>query len=365
MVGPMTSPRSTEHPMTGLTPALASYDSERTDVLQDRPIPPAGPNAPAGPQQPWTPHPAGPPPAPPWTHSPTPAAPQGSAPGWPTTSPEASGHPPRNPIPHTPAARPGRRKPLILAAIAAAVVLIVIAVAVPTITKKGTSTATGPATTAAESSSPAPTNPPSPQPQPTVPMTALSELLLSEDQVAAATGWPAMPVTEADNIRQNLNSYSGGDKCQSQLYVASARAYQGSGYTSVRRQWIGGGTAPDVQDWIFIDGVAAFQDAADATKMVDKAKQSWQQCANQTAKDRQPSENGGYDVYWAIGDLTVDDGVLFIPKIQEGGDGWTCWRALGARNNVTIDVNTCGTGATKANAQGAYNAIAANVDVAA
>jgi hypothetical protein len=34
-------------------------------------------------------------------------------------------------------------------------------------------------------------------------------------------------------------------------------------------------------------------------------------------------------------------GTLSISEAQEGGDGWSCQRALTVRNNVAIDVLTC------------------------
>jgi PknH-like extracellular domain len=33
--------------------------------------------------------------------------------------------------------------------------------------------------------------------------------------------------------------------------------------------------------------------------------------------------------------------MLSTSEVQEGGDGWTCQRALTARNNVVVDVVTC------------------------
>ena len=47
------------------------------------------------------------------------------------------------------------------------------------------------------------------------------------------------------------------------------------------------------------------------------------------------------DVVWAVQDVSDDNGMLSTHKIQEGGDGWSCQRALTVANNVSIDVMTC------------------------
>jgi PknH-like protein len=44
---------------------------------------------------------------------------------------------------------------------------------------------------------------------------------------------------------------------------------------------------------------------------------------------------------WTVSDVSNDNGMLSTTQVQEGGDGWTCQRALTVRNNVAIDIVTC------------------------
>lgn len=55
------------------------------------------------------------------------------------------------------------------------------------------------------------------------------------------------------------------------------------------------------------------------------------------------------------------NGMLSSSQVQEGGDGWTCQRALTARNNVTIDIVTCAYSQPDLVAIGIANQIAAKV----
>ena len=52
---------------------------------------------------------------------------------------------------------------------------------------------------------------------------------------------------------------------------------------------------------------------------------------------------------------------LSTSEVQEGGDGWTCQRALTVRNNVAIDIVTCSYGQTGAVAVNVAQQIATKV----
>ena len=64
---------------------------------------------------------------------------------------------------------------------------------------------------------------------------------------------------------------------------------------------------------------------------------------------------------WTVADTSNQDGILTTSKVQEGGDGWTCQRALTVRNNVAIDIVTCGYTQPSAVAAGVAQQIAARV----
>ena len=66
--------------------------------------------------------------------------------------------------------------------------------------------------------------------------------------------------------------------------------------------------------------------------------QSWSNCSKRRFSDVAP---GQPDTVWTVAGITKDNGTLSTSEVQEGGDGWTCQRALTVRNNVAIDVVTC------------------------
>lgn len=43
-----------------------------------------------------------------------------------------------------------------------------------------------------------------------------------------------------------------------------------------------------------------------------------------------------------MGDTHKVGGTLSTSKVQEASNGWACQRALTVRNNVVVDVATCG-----------------------
>lgn len=73
------------------------------------------------------------------------------------------------------------------------------------------------------------------------------------------------------------------------------------------------------------------------------------------------SHPGQDDAAWTVADVVNDNGMLSSSQVQEGGDGWTCQRALTARNNVTIDIVTCAYSQPDLVAIGIANQIAAKV----
>ncbi|CNV29369.1 lipoprotein LppH [Mycobacterium tuberculosis] len=86
--------------------------------------------------------------------------------------------------------------------------------------------------------------------------------------------------------------------------------------------------------------------------------QSWSSCSNRRFVEVTPGQD---DAAWTVADVVNDNGMLSSSQVQEGGDGWTCQRALTARNNVTIDIVTCAYSQPDLVAIGIANQIAAKV----
>jgi hypothetical protein len=103
--------------------------------------------------------------------------------------------------------------------------------------------------------------------------------------------------------------------------------------------------------------VAAFPSAHDASAFYDSSAQSWSACSNRRYSDVNPNQP---DTVWTVSDIK-DNGMLSAWQIQEGGDGWTCQRALTVRNNVAIDIVTCTYGQSGSPAVDIAQQIAAKV----
>ena len=290
-----------------------------------------------------------------------PSTQQGQVPGWPPSALQGRwGYPPHNAFQHTHSARPGRRKVLPLV-IAATVLLMVIGVLANMITgKDGALSAFTPSGTVGEPSAPAAATTPSLQAPPPVPATDLDGLLLSRNEVAGATGWATSFATPSPAILDGLNATTAYGRCTVAANVFVQDAYRGSGYKRARSTVINGEQTDDTpaeSDWNFHHGLMAFHSAADAAATVDTLQPVWESCNNAVI------EASGQ--IYKLGAATIDDGVLFmsISTLSPAyARRWGCWHAVGARNNILIDLRACAWEATKADAQNPYNAIAAKID---
>ena len=81
-----------------------------------------------------------------------------------------------------------------------------------------------------------------------------------------------------------------------------------------------------------------FPSARDASAFYDTSTQSWPACSNRRFSDINSRKPG---TVWTVAASTNENGILTTSKVQEGGDGWTCQRALAVRNNVAIDIVAC------------------------
>jgi hypothetical protein len=90
--------------------------------------------------------------------------------------------------------------------------------------------------------------------------------------------------------------------------------------------------------------VALFASAHDATAFFTAAAQSWPACSNRQfsfATASQPNQPSQPPVIWSVGPVSNSNGTLKATKTREGGNGWTCQRALTVAGNVAADVVAC------------------------
>jgi hypothetical protein len=86
-------------------------------------------------------------------------------------------------------------------------------------------------------------------------------------------------------------------------------------------------------------GVVSFPNPALATAFRDAQVAAWAHCQGGTVSLAMP---GQVPQTWSVYDVQDRDGMLSAVDTQDGGQGWQCQRALTVRNNVVVDVRSCG-----------------------
>jgi hypothetical protein len=169
-------------------------------------------------------------------------------------------------------------------------------------------------------------------PQP-LPSSALAGLLLDTGEIGSIMAASMEVVDSADTMYTNSPL---ADGC---LVWAEAqdKVYQGSGWTAVQVQELR--DHPDNADHVAYQAVVSFPQALDAHDFYAGQLTSWANCDNRRVKLSDPGDQN--EGYWSLSKASDDDGVLTIVRVEEGGEGWSCQRALTATNNIVIDVSAC------------------------
>lgn len=169
-------------------------------------------------------------------------------------------------------------------------------------------------------------------PQP-LPPGALAGLLLDKAEIASIMGASMEVVDSTDEMYTNRPL---DDGC---LVWADAQeaAYQGSGWTAVRVQELK--DHRDHADHIAYQAVVSFPQALGAHDFYAGQVTSWANCDNRRVDLHDPGDPNAD--YWSLSKASNNEGVLTIVRVEEGGQGWSCQRALTAKNNIVIDVSAC------------------------
>jgi len=161
---------------------------------------------------------------------------------------------------------------------------------------------------------------------------ALPGLLLSPEEINTAMGATEMAVTQT---RFEMSDDSAAMKPRECLAVdgsAQAQVYADSGFTTVRDQTLQDG---DNFKHFAEQAVVLFPSAKQASAFVTASAQQWPACHEYTH-----TQSGSL---WKAGPISTANGILSTTATQQNATetGWACGRALAARNNVVVDVNTC------------------------
>jgi PknH-like extracellular domain len=204
---------------------------------------------------------------------------------------------------------------------------------------------------AADKSGPATGNP--------VAVSALDGLLLDVSQINTALGARSVKVWFNANAMWDWSVGVSDKNCLAIDGPAQDKVYANTGWTALRGQRLDDSVDDSKKrDHYAIQAVVAFPSARDASVFYDSSGASWSACSKRRFSDINP---GQPDTVWTVAEVTNDNGMLSTSQVQEGGDGWTCQRALTVRNNVAIDIVTCNYSQTGAAAVDIAAQIAAKV----
>jgi hypothetical protein len=172
-----------------------------------------------------------------------------------------------------------------------------------------------------------------------VAVSALDGLLLDVGQINSALGATSMKAWFSAKVMWDWSSSITDKNCLAVNGPAQEKVYAGTGWTAIRGQRLDDSVDDSKKrNHYAIQTVVAYPSAHDANAFYDSSAQSWSTCSN-----RRYSEvtSGQPDTVWTVANISNDKGILATSLVQEGGDGWTCQRALAVRNNVAIDIVAC------------------------
>jgi hypothetical protein len=173
-----------------------------------------------------------------------------------------------------------------------------------------------------------------------VPVSALDGLLLGVGQINSALGATSMKVWFSATKMWNWTADVADKNCQAVDGPAQDNVYANTGWTAMRGQRLDDSVdGSKKRNNYALQAVVAFPSARDASAFYKSSTQNWPACSNRRFSDL---NSGQPDTVWTVAEVTNENGTLSTTEVQEGGNGWTCQRALTVRNNVAIDIAACG-----------------------
>jgi hypothetical protein len=170
-----------------------------------------------------------------------------------------------------------------------------------------------------------------------VTVTALDGLLLDDRKINDILGAGMRIRYRTQDMWDSSQTFS-ERSCLAMAGPAQQAVYADTGWTAVR------GERPT---------------ARQANAFYEASVRRWSACANRRFVDHPP---GQPEIAWAVADSDTVGGTLSTSEEQQGSeDGWRCQRALTVRNNIVIDVATCGSFLPGASAVDVAQQIAAAV----
>jgi hypothetical protein len=172
-------------------------------------------------------------------------------------------------------------------------------------------------------------------PPPPVAEAALKGFLLSPEEINAAMGATDMKVTNSRTAMSDDSATMTPKECLAIDGSAQAQVYANSGFMAERDQTLDRQEGDNLTHFVE-QAVVLFPTAKQASDFFTASAQQWQACHDYTHIQSKTQ--------WTVGATSNTNGVLStISTLQNPpSTGWkACGRALTAKNNVIVDVNTC------------------------
>lgn len=165
----------------------------------------------------------------------------------------------------------------------------------------------------------------------------LEGLLLDTDALDTVMGAKGLNVIHSGD--EMYTNHTPDDECLATWVNVHHDVYADSHWTGVRRQDVR--ESADEYDHIVFQSVVSFPEALDAHNQYSSQIPLWARCDNKQLNERSVNDPDDPDNIWTLGASKEQDGVLTMSRVAEGGDGWSCQRALTSANNVVIDIDAC------------------------
>jgi hypothetical protein len=192
-----------------------------------------------------------------------------------------------------------------------------------------------------------------------VAVSALDGLLLDVGQINSALGATAMKPWFSAKTMWDWSSGITDKNCLAVDGPAQEKVYAGTGWTAIRGERLDDSIDDSKKRRHYaIQAVVAYPSAHDANAFYDSSAPTWSACSKRRYAE---VTTGQPDTVWTVAPISNDNGMLTTSLVQEGGDGWTCQRALAVRNNVAIDIVACSYGQSGSPAFDIAQQIAAKV----
>lgn len=167
--------------------------------------------------------------------------------------------------------------------------------------------------------------------------TDLNGLLLSVDDIRAVMAAPDLQIQDTyEQMPPSTVGYVPEDCVRAAFNVVEA-GYRDSGFTAARGVVM---QEPETTQMLHLvdQGVVTFPNEAAANTYVTRTLEAWRRCAGTPFTALRPEAAE----HWTFGEVTENNGISAIPKIADGGTGWSCSHAITGKANVVIDVSACG-----------------------